>query len=501
MKRRNLLVVTIFIALFMLAYGCGKSSGGEESNASNNPAPKNNKPVWQIAPSDIAIAVGTSINQINGQATDADASQTLACSLVSKTCSFPVVVSGSGSTEVVECAIAFSPVNSPEYCSVTVQVSDDAGGVITGSFNISIYPPVSVLAAGDTHSCAITTAGETYCWGYNGSGQLGDNSTAKRLTPVDIVGLSGEVAAISGGGNHTCALTTTGGAKCWGNNDYGQLGDNSTTDRLTPVDVCTDASCASPLSGVAAISAGGYHTCALTTAGGVKCWGYNFFGQLGDNTATDSSTPVDVVGLSSGVAAISSGGEHTCALTTGGGVICWGSNGNGQLGDNLTGDSRTPVNVVGLSSGVVAISTRFDHTCALTTTGGIKCWGFNYRGQLGDGTNTDQPAPVDVVGLSSGVMAVTTGYAHTCALTTAGGVKCWGYNLRGQLGDNSILDISTPTDVVGLSSGVAAISAGDLHTCALTSAAGVKCWGYNYYGELGDDTTTNRLTPANVAWL
>ena len=251
---------------------------------------------------------------------------------------------------------------------------------------------------------------------------------------------------------------------------------------------------------VSAISEGLDHTCALTTAGGVKCWGYSSRGQLGDNTTTDRYTPVDVVGLSSGVAAISAGGHHTCALTTTGGVKCWGANKYGVLGDNTTTDRYTPVDVVGLSSGVAAISTGAGHTCALTTTGGVKCWGANKYGVLGDSTTADRYTPVDVIGLSSGVAVISTGMGHTCALTTTGGVKCWGGNVFGMLGDGTITDRWTPVNCSGLSSGVAAISTGGTHTCALTTAGGVKCWGRNDHGQIGDNSTTQRHAPVNVVW-
>jgi len=360
---------------------------------------------------------------------------------------------------------------------------------------------VAAVSAGTYHTCALTTAGGVKCWGRNNLGQLGDATTTDSATPVGVTGLASSVAAVSAGGLHACALTTAGGLKCWGGNGNGQLGDGTTTDRHTPVDI------SGLTSGVAAVSAGYFHTCALTNAGSVECWGANGYGQLGDGTTTDRTTPTGVSGLASGVAAISAGDFHTCALTTAGGVKCWGQNLYGGLGDGTTTDRTTPVDVSGLTSGVAAVSAGQFDTCAVTSASGVKCWGLNVNGALGDGTTTDRTTPVDVSGLGSGVAAISAGNQYTCALTTPGGVKCWGYNAHGELGDGTtgytICSCrTTPVDVSGLGGGVAAVSAGGLHTCALTTAGGVKCWGYNFYDQLGNGTTGgNSSTPVDVVDL
>jgi regulator of chromosome condensation (RCC1) repeat-containing protein/Regulator of Chromosome Condensation (RCC1) repeat protein len=244
--------------------------------------------------------------------------------------------------------------------------------------------------------------------------------------------------------------------------------------------------------GVTAIAAGGSHTCALTSSGGVKCWGANYQGQLGDGTTADRSVPVDVSTLGSGISAISAGASHTCALTVGGGVKCWGYNYDVPV--------DVPVDVSGLASGVTAIAAGYVHTCALTGMGGVKCWGSNYVGELGNGSTTDSSVPVDVSGLASGVTAIAAS-RHSCALMSGGGVKCWGSNHHGQLGNTTMPVSLVPVDVLGLASGVSAIAAGEIHTCALMNGGGVKCWGDNYVGQLGIGTPCDSSVPVDVHFV
>jgi alpha-tubulin suppressor-like RCC1 family protein len=352
---------------------------------------------------------------------------------------------------------------------------------------------VTTIAAGRLHTCALMAGGGMKCWGDDGYGQLGDGATARSSTPVDVAGLTSGVMAIAEGRDHTCALSSGGGVKCWGSNDNGQLGAGPSARSSTPMDMVGLAS------GVTSIAAGYWHTCALIS-GTVKCWGVNDSGQLGDGTTNQSNTPVNVVGLTSGVTAVAAGRDHTCALVSGG-VKCWGSNGAGQLGDGTTNNSNTPVDVVGLAPSVTAIDAGRGHTCALLAGGAVKCWGDNGSGQLGDDTTNNSSTPVNVVGLPSGVTAISTGFGHTCALTAGGGVKCWGDNGSGQLGNGIPGWSSTPVDVFGLTSGVTAVDAGRDHTCALVPSGGMKCWGENVYGQVGDGTITDRDTPVDVVGL
>ncbi|MDP9341544.1 MAG: hypothetical protein M3Q23_05430 [Actinomycetota bacterium] len=360
----------------------------------------------------------------------------------------------------------------------------------------------SAVSAGTNATCAITAVGGLKCWGDNAFGELGNPGVTDSCNiftydicssvPVDVPGLTGAVASVSANTWHACAVTTGGGAKCWGWNLNGWLGNGTLTNSSVPVDV------AGLTIGVAAISTGYDHTCALTSGGGAKCWGanseYEGPGGLGDGTSNDSLVPVDVSGLSSGVASVSAGTGFTCALTTGGGVKCWGAEGRGQLGNGVSNcfpcGSLTPVDVSGLTSGVAAISAGGNHACALTTGGGVKCWGQNYYGELGDGTTTDSSVPVDVSSLTSGVKAISAGPTDTCAVMTGGGVKCWGLNDYGELGDGTTTDSDVPVDVSGLTTALV-VSVSNFHTCVVTTDGTVECWGKHGFGELGDGTTDN----------
>jgi alpha-tubulin suppressor-like RCC1 family protein len=332
------------------------------------------------------------------------------------------------------------------------------------------------------------------CWGQNAYGQLGVGSGASRVIAYDVSGLTSGVIAISAGAIHTCALTSAGAVKCWGDNSYGQLGDNTSTSRLTPVDVFGLGS------GIIAISAGSQHTCAIRGSGQAQCWGDNTYGQLGNNSTTGSLVPVDVVGLDADVSGIAASNGHTCVRTEAAAMQCWGANFSGELGNNSTTGSLTPVGVSGLGSGVSAISAgRGSHTCAIANGAAAKCWGDNTYGQLGNNNTTNSSIPVDVTGLSISTVGITVGNVRTCGLSGSGGVYCWGNNWNGGLGNNSTAHSSVPVSVIGLESGVAALAAGGSHSCALTESGGVRCWGSNWYGQIGHGSSEDSFSvPVDV---
>lgn len=363
---------------------------------------------------------------------------------------------------------------------------------------VAAGPGVQV-AAGGSFACALSYGSEVLCWGDNFRGQLGDGTTANRSFAVPVQ-LGEPADFVVTGQFHACAHTMSDVVKCWGWNLYGQLGDGTITDRFSPVTV-------GGLTNVAWLTAGYNHACAVPTSGDVKCWGSNSSGQLGDGSTTDRSTPVNVVGLGGGVRAVDGGQLHTCAAMWSGGVKCWGDNSRGQIGDGTTLNRTTPVSVSGLSGDILAVAAGGLHSCAIPAGGPPRCWGWNAYGQLGDGTTLDRSTPVAVSGLPAGATDITAGFNHNCALTPNSGISCWGLNANGQLGDASTADRHSPVAVCAdppCSSpilGIFAIDAGGDHTCAVSLSAGPWCWGRNTDGQLGDGTYTQRTTPTEILGL
>jgi alpha-tubulin suppressor-like RCC1 family protein len=370
----------------------------------------------------------------------------------------------------------------------------------------TVGSPTLTVTGGLAYSCVAGSSG-IRCWGSDTNGQLGDNATGQQLQPVPVMGIQFGTAMLSAGGLHTCAVVNA-GAKCWGANNAGQLGNGPAGNDMPPVsDSHVPVDVTNLTSGVQAIAGGDSHTCAVVN-GAAKCWGLNNFGQVGDNSVTPRHSPAAVTNLGSGVQAIAAGGAHSCAIVNGA-AMCWGLNSSGQLGNAAPGnpppgDSHVPVAVTGLGSGVIAIAAGENHTCAIVTGGAVKCWGNNTSGQLGNSaTGGIAATPVPVTGLGSGAIAIAAGQNHTCAVAAGGAAMCWGSNVEGQLGDGSTdpnaplpPDSNVPVQVTGLTSGVQSIAAGSQHSCATTTAGSVLCWGLNSSAQIAVDPNTAFLVGA-----
>jgi len=430
------------------------------------------------------------------------------------------------------------------------------GELGTGSTSDS-HTPVSVsfdagrtvvaIAAGGGHTCAILDNLTVQCWGENGDGQVGDGTTTERTTPA-YASLGGSLVAvserdldgdgtlnildthmpggqagsiysdstISAGDDYACAILDDGSLKCWGD---GYLGDGTNSGSSTPVLVSL------PSGRIAvAVDAGNSNACVILDNGVLKCWGHNSHGQLGDGTWTTQYSPV-TVSLPSGrtATAVAVGGAFTCAIVDNGSLYCWGSNFDGQLGDNASNpvDSNIPLHVdLGFGRTAVAVSNGYAHVCAILDDGSLKCWGSN-RGNLGGvygqsnaacnhpSGDCRSPANVDI-GPGRTASAIATGEDHTCVILDDGSVKCWGRNDYGQLGLGNTTHQYTPQSVnLGTGRTAVAITAatgfthhtnaeGGHHTCAILDNGSMKCWGDNRDYQLGDGTDITRTSPAIV---
>ena len=350
------------------------------------------------------------------------------------------------------------------------------------------------VSLGFSHTCGVTTDNRAYCWGGNNYGQLGNGTTTyttSQTTPVAVEG-GLRFRHVSAGYDHTCGLTTGDRVYCWGLNMWGQVGDGTKGGdnwRTSPVPVAGDRR-------FRQVRAGWSHTCAITPTDVAFCWGYNGHGQLGDGTITAAgrAAPVRVLG---GLrwSQLTGGGEHTCGVTTGNRLYCWGLNENGQLGDGSTTERLAPRAVSGGREYRQVDAGGLAHTCATSTADVAYCWGWNGFGQLGDGTTTQRPTPGAVAGLRR-FDHLNAGHYHTCGVTLAGRTFCWGRNDQGQLGDGTTAQHLKPVQT-GVGLDMRQVSGGLYHTCGVTTADRAYCWGAA--GLLGDGTTIRHLTPVPVA--
>ena len=315
-------------------------------------------------------------------------------------------------------------------------------GRVAGRFERPTVVPTAVatplrfvhLTAGDTHTCGLTREGVAYCWGWNGRGELGDGTTETRAVPTPVATSVRFRALVAAHYAATCGLALDGRAYCWGTNNRGSLGDGSLENRLLPTPVAA-------VSGPFRHLTLGYQSCALTEAGRAYCWGGNTFGALGVGDSTDRLVPTPVAG-DLPFAALSAGGYSACALTTEGAAYCWGINSEGELGQGSVGPPVLVPRVVATRLRFRSLTVGGAHACALTAGGRAYCWGSNGTGAIGDGTASEgttmvrRPQPTAVRGGLT-FQVVVAGSGHTCALTPSSVLYCWGSNTFGQLGDST----------------------------------------------------------------
>jgi alpha-tubulin suppressor-like RCC1 family protein len=397
---------------------------------------------------------------------------------------------------------------------------------------------VTSISIGGVQACAVVN-GAAKCWG---SGYLGDGNYTQTHVPQQVVGLESGVQSVAVGENGTaCAIDVDSYVVCWGQGNYGQIGNGADSAQGIPVRV-------SNITDAAKVDVGQDFACTITESGAAFCWGYGYGGALGHGSTNPSNVPVAVTGITAGATDISTGSNHACAAVPGG-AKCWGQNGRQQLGGSVNSMEATPFQVTGLTSDVSSISAGDKATCAVVS-GALSCWGSNGSGQLGNGTRGSAPAPTAITGASTDITDITAGATHSCAIDN-GALKCWGSNDYGQLGSGNRKGSQTPQQILsqpgvatsvstgesftcavmggaaycwgsagngglgagggtnydsahmvtGLSSGVTKIAVSGYSACAIVSGA-AKCWGFGGYGQLGNGSTTGvQHTPVDVTGL
>lgn len=375
----------------------------------------------------------------------------------------------------------------------------------TDSVGLDVQVRFVALDGSAYHTCGVTEARRGYCWGSNGEGRLGSISatdSAPRSRHVPVRG-NRAYAFLDAGDSHTCAIDSAGAAYCWGLGDRGQLGGGVETGLEANVDPAPVAGALS----FTQLALGWRQSCGLTTSGTLHCWGLGTSGVLGTGDTAGTAVPVAVQNPGGATfGSLVSGEHHACALTSDALVYCWGDNSRGQLGVT-TGQTCTDIFGVLASCAtapmLVSPTLRFrslalgrHHTCGIATDGAAHCWGSGEDGRLGTGDTVSAASPTPVAGGLS-FASITAGIAHSCAIATDGTVYCWGSNVVGNLGDGTTITRMAPTPVSGgLRFG--AVTGGASHTCALTTTGIAYCWGHNFQGQLGDGTNAGSLVPVAV---
>jgi alpha-tubulin suppressor-like RCC1 family protein len=400
----------------------------------------------------------------------------------------------------------------PEIVTVTAS----AAGMPPVSFSVAATPTGAPMVfryveVGSYHACGITTEEQSICWGFNEDGQVGTGEFST-IEPLSRVSTDLTVRMTSSGRYHSCEVTLSGDVHCGGSNTAGQV-NGSPSPPITPFTRVQPL----PATAFRVVQAGLLHSCALSLSQQLWCWGSNGEGQIGVDATIEPGTSVNPAAgfVEDSVAAVTTTGLHTCALTTGGEAQCWGWGSSGQLGNNADTSSGVPVTVGGgftfrtepatvptppdpdfYIPGQSYISAGFAHTCGILNTNAARCWGDNEDGQLGTGNTANANVPTPVLG-GLQFKAISAGYRHTCAITIAGAGYCWGDNALGELGDGTTTDRLVPTAVAGGLTFMS-ISAGDTFSCGVTTEGAAYCWGDNKYGQLGQSGMAGSTEPVKL---
>ncbi|MCP4757302.1 MAG: hypothetical protein GY866_41090 [Proteobacteria bacterium] len=543
--------VLIIISFLTLA-ACQRSSGDDEGGGGTTPVTPTAPTVVSTSPADSATGVGISSSITATFSTDMSGSTITPSSFTVSDGSSDI----SGLVNYSDTVATFIPSTSLQYTStytatLTTAIQNESGTAMASSYSWNFTTEggnVTVLeiAAGDEHTCALLDNGTVKCWGNNEYGQLGIGSEENKgtssaemgnnLTAIDL-GTQKYALQVVTGRDHSCARLDDGSVKCWGRNDYGQLGQESSInigdstgemgDKLGSINLGTGRTAVE-------ISAGENHTCARLDNATIRCWGRNEFGQLGQDSTSDIGDETDEMknlssiqfGTNYKAVEVEAGWHHTCArlIDTGPNtslVKCWGNNQFGQLGIDHTdasGDASNDMQNLDTTSLLVGrkaveLAAGFRHTCARLDNGYVECWGQNNIGQLGIGnTQVIGDATTDALGTTSDAttdlgsnrtaVQIEARHEHTCALLDNGTVKCWGNNLFGQLGQrvddpigDSSSDMANLKEIdIGTGRTALSIAVGSNHTCVKLDTGLIKCWGFNTYGQLGIGNKLNHGT-------
>jgi alpha-tubulin suppressor-like RCC1 family protein len=374
------------------------------------------------------------------------------------------------------------------------------GSLWTWGSGTGSYVPIQIgsdtdwvaVAAGDGHRLGLKANGTLWAWGSNFWGQLGDGTNTDKNTPVQV-GSDDNWVAVAAGVGHTVGLKADGSLWAWGYNYYGQLGDGTNTDKNSPTQIGSDLNWIT-------IAAGGYHTIALEADGTLWAWGDNGSGQLGDGTSLNTKNLPTEIGFDTDWVEIAGGNGHTVGLKSNGTLWAWGYNYYGQVGNGTSLNAWDEPILIGSDDDWVSVEAGYRHTVALKSDGSLWAWGNNEYGQLGDGDNpfTDTTIP-NYMGADDDWIAIAAYFYQTFGLKSDGTLSSWGYNNSGQLGDGTTTDKNTPTIITDIGSHWKTSAAGGHHTVAVKSDGTLWAWGYNNEGEIGDGTTTDRSTPVQEA--